>query len=100
MSFFFFLSAEIRVDAWKLCQIFRRPEPRSQESIGNWYMVLSIIANFAVPVNAGIIAYTGQFAQNYTWLERVWLFVIITLAIFGYDLQMKLYSRVNHYFSG
>lgn len=28
--------AEIRVDGWKLCQICRRPEPRSAEDIGTW----------------------------------------------------------------
>jgi hypothetical protein len=27
---------EIRVDAWKLCQVCRRPEPRSAEDIGTW----------------------------------------------------------------
>ena len=27
---------EIRVDGWKLCQLCRRPEPRSAEDIGTW----------------------------------------------------------------
>ena len=27
---------EMRIDSWKLCQIFRRPEPRSAEDIGTW----------------------------------------------------------------
>lgn len=31
------LVVEIRVDAWKLCQVCRRPEPRSAEDIGTWY---------------------------------------------------------------
>lgn len=33
---------EIRVDAWKLCQQCRRPEPRSAEDIGTWYATLSL----------------------------------------------------------
>lgn len=31
-------SLELRVDAWKLCQQSRRPEPRSAEDIGTWFL--------------------------------------------------------------
>jgi anoctamin-10/anoctamin-7 len=27
---------QLRVDAWKLCQFFRRPEPRGAADIGTW----------------------------------------------------------------
>lgn len=27
---------ELRIDSWKLCQLYRRPEPRSAEDIGTW----------------------------------------------------------------
>jgi hypothetical protein len=35
-------STEMRVDAWKMTQQCRRPEPRSCEDIGTWYIILEV----------------------------------------------------------
>jgi hypothetical protein len=32
----------MRVDAWKMTQQCRRPEPRSCEDIGTWYIILEV----------------------------------------------------------
>lgn len=73
---------ELRVDAWKLCQLTRRPEPRSQEDIGTWLNIMEIIATFSVFVNAGIVAFSGTFAINSTWTERIWIFMGMSSALF------------------
>eukprot|EP01031_Cornospumella_fuschlensis_P012781 gene12781-15625_t len=65
---------ELRVDAWKLCQQCRRPEPRSAEDIGTWYVILEIISVFCVFVNSALVAFTGSNAVNYPWYNRVWIF--------------------------
>lgn len=65
----------LRVDAWKLCQLCRRPEPRSCEDIGTWYSIFEIISIAAVFVNSGLIAFTGTFAINQNWTGRVWIFL-------------------------
>mmetsp|Transcript_14786 Transcript_14786/g.24494 ORF Transcript_14786/g.24494 Transcript_14786/m.24494 type:complete len:764 (+) Transcript_14786:92-2383(+) len=74
---------EIRVDGWKLCQICRRPEPRSAEDIGTWYHILEIMAFFAVLSNSAIVAFTGNYTLNYTWVVRVWIFVCMAAGIMG-----------------
>ena len=65
---------EIRIGAWKLCQLCRRPEPRSCEDIGTWFTIFETIAFCAAFVNAGIIAFTSEIGNKYTWAVRIWLF--------------------------
>lgn len=50
---------ELRVDAWKLCQMFRRTEPRAVEDIGTWITILEVISFASILVNCGLIAFTG-----------------------------------------
>lgn len=74
---------EIRVDAWKLCQVCRRPEPRSAEDIGTWQSILEIVSFSAVISNAALVAYTGTYAQDETWTVRAWIFIGMTSGILG-----------------
>jgi hypothetical protein len=75
---------EMRIDAWKLCQISRRPEPRSAEDIGTWMVILQIMSIFAVMVNSGIIAFTGTYTQENRWSVRVWIFITFTAGVLVY----------------
>jgi hypothetical protein len=68
------LPLELRVDAWRLCQQCRRPEPRSVEDIGTWYTILEIVSFAAVLVNSGLVAFTGTNTINFPWFSRVWIF--------------------------
>lgn len=77
---------EIRVDGWKLCQICRRPEPRSAEDIGTWYGILEVMAFFAVLSNSAIVAFTGNYTDDYTWVVRVWVFVSMSAGILAIKL--------------
>lgn len=74
---------EMRTDAWKLCQLSRRPEPRSCEDIGTWYAILEVISTGSVLTNAGLVAFTGTITLNYTWATRVWIFIIMSGSILG-----------------
>lgn len=65
---------ELRVDAWKLCQQCRRPEPRSNEDIGTWYPIFEIVSVFCVLCNSALVAFTGSNAVNYSWSARIWIF--------------------------
>jgi hypothetical protein len=72
---------EMRVEAWKLCQLCRRPEPRSCEDIGTWAAILEIMGVCAVLINAGLVAFTGSVTFNYTWPSRIWIFMAMTSSI-------------------
>jgi hypothetical protein len=51
---------EIRVDAFKLVHLTRRPFPFGASTIGNWNGILQIISFLGVFVNAGIIVFTAN----------------------------------------
>lgn len=72
---------QMRVDAWKLCQLFRRPIPQSREDIGSWYHILEIMAVAAVFVNAALVAFTSTVVNNFTWNERIWIFIGMSCGI-------------------
>ncbi len=69
---------EIRVDGWKLCQLCRRPEPRSCEDIGTWYVILEITSMASIFINSALVAFTGSNTLNYTWALRVWIFILMS----------------------
>lgn len=81
---FFSNYVEIRVDAWKLCQLSRRPEPRDASDIGTWRHILEVISIAAVLTNAALITYTSTIMQDQTWSLRHWTFfmlVFVTLLL-------------------
>ncbi|CAM9468938.1 unnamed protein product [Pylaiella littoralis] len=80
---------EIRVDAWKLCQVSRRPEPRGAECIGTWYTILTIMSSLAVVSNSAIIAFTSEIFEHQSWMIRVWIFLGIEhgMLLFKYGLE-------------
>jgi len=73
---------EIRVDGWKLCQLCRRPEPRSAEDIGTWYTILELMSTAAVITNSALIVFTGDQFNNTKDFERVWYFVLFEHCLF------------------
>jgi len=81
---------EIRVDAWKLCELCRRAEPRSVEDIGTWYTILEIIATVCVFTNSAIVAYTGGVLLNYTWTVRAWIFALMSAGIFSVKIIVSI----------
>jgi anoctamin-10/anoctamin-7 len=81
-----------RLNAWKFCQMCRRPEPRSAEDIGSWLSILEIISYTAVLVSSGLVAFTGKFAVNQTWASRAWIFFGQSLGIILVKLGVSIYS--------
>ena len=55
------------MDAWKLCQVCRRPEPRTAEDIGTWHVILEVMVFAAIVINAALVAFTGSFAVDEQW---------------------------------
>jgi hypothetical protein len=82
---------ELRTDAWKLCQLSRRPEPRSCEDIGTWYAILEVISNVAVITNSALVAFTGTTTLNYTWATRIWIFLIMSGSILACKVVIAMY---------
>jgi len=89
---FIYCYVEIRVDAWKLCQLSRRTEPTSVEDIGAWGDIVVILSWIATITNAAIITYSGTFMEDYRWSMRNWAFFMIVgaLSIFKYCIDLMI----------
>ncbi|KAL3315918.1 Anoctamin-3 [Cichlidogyrus casuarinus] len=63
---------EIRGDAKKFLNVFRRPVATRTKDIGVWADILNVLASIAVRSNALVIAFTSQFIQRlvYTYNYR------------------------------
>ena len=55
---------EIRLDAHKFVQVFRRPVAERAQDIGAWFYLLRFITSLCVVTNALLIAVTSQFIDR------------------------------------
>ena len=65
----------IRVDAFTLCNLYRRPIPRRAQDIGRFQTVFETLGFAAVIVNSALVAFTGNYCKQYLPETRVWIFV-------------------------
>ena len=72
---------EIRVDSWKMCQVVRRPHPKSSEDIGSWISMFELLSYLAVFVNAGLVVFTSTSLDAYSWPIRLWVFCTMSLGL-------------------
>lgn len=84
---------QMRVDAWKLCMLHRRPLPKCAEDIGVWASCIDIIGTSAVVVNIGLIFFTGRFFSEYTWNNRWTYFVCAEIC--SCCLKFLVYSATD-----
>jgi hypothetical protein len=47
--------------------------------------ILETVSIFALLINSALIAFTGEFARDYTWTTRAWIFFTTAAGIFMYD---------------
>ena len=45
--------------------------------------ILEIMAFMAVVSNSGIVAFTGNYTEQYSWVVRTWIFVTMNVGIMG-----------------
>ena len=76
---------EIRVDAWKLCSLTKRPFPQAAEDIGVWRDIFSTISYFGAISNAAIIIFTsGSFDEIPSLIQnenRLFTLLVIFMAL-------------------
>lgn len=79
--------ARLRIDGWRLCQAFRRPQPKKAEDIGVWENVMQFISILAVVYTYAIIFFTADFLKDVTWSNR-WIYFLVLEHI---TLFIKIY---------
>lgn len=84
---------EVRVDAWKLCNLTKRPFPYKAENIGVWKQILLTVSYFGAITNAGLIIFTSgifDFCDTLTqWIIFMALEHILVLGKFVISVVVK-----------
>jgi len=73
---------QIRVDGWKLCQAFRRPQPKTAEDIGVWQNMLEIISILSVIYNFALIFFTSHYLIDIRMSMRWIMFILVEHVLF------------------
>ncbi len=81
---------ELRVDAWRLLTICKRPEPRGAEDIGTWYTILEIMSTTAVITNSALIAFTSDLFNNRSNAERIGIFLAFEHCMWAFKFALAL----------
>ncbi|XP_059081460.1 anoctamin-10-like [Tigriopus californicus] len=71
---------ELKVDAYKLCRLARKPTPRSVRDIGAWYMAFSVTSVISVMTNCALLAMDKDvqaFAPHASGTDWALTFVVI-----------------------
>jgi Calcium-activated chloride channel len=68
---------EIRVDAWKLCKLTRRPDPQRSENIGVWKSIIVTIAYIGSVTNSGIVVFTSGIFDSEANYLKVIIFILL-----------------------
>ena len=74
---------EVRVDAYKLTDLTRRPIPNQAHGIGNWMQILRFLSFAGIFTNATIIVFTSTMVKidelEHKWF--IWLIIVNALLI-------------------
>ena len=68
---------QMRVDAWKIAVIHRRPLPKPAEDIGVWQDALEFLSIMSIIFSFGLIIFTGTFCKDIDWKMRWAIFIMV-----------------------
>lgn len=77
------LMLEIRVDAWKICNLTKRAPPNRSENIGVWRSIIITVAYAGAITNSGIIFITIGFFKSEPYTQVLGFLTLEHLMIFG-----------------
>ena len=81
---------EIRVDAFKLSYLVRRPYPQPAEDIGIWFSIIQIVAYIGIVTNVAIAIFTAHIFD--VDLASKWLlFLLIEHALLLFKYMLSSY---------
>lgn len=85
----FLCIVELRVDAWKLCNLTRRPFPSKDGSIGIWLKVTQAMAVAGVITNVGVIIFTTDVFDSASSQQQWITFFIIEHALLIFKISLS-----------
>ncbi|XP_022325687.2 anoctamin-7-like isoform X2 [Crassostrea virginica] len=81
---------DIRIDAWRLLWIYKRPIAHMAQDIGTWYTILNFMTFCGVVSNGFLVAFTSSWGNSFSPKEQLWIVIgfehiaLIIMFIFAY----------------
>jgi hypothetical protein len=80
---------KIRVDAYKLCYLCRRPHAEQAEDAGYWAETMEIMVYVGVYMNSALITLSFPNASNYSFLKRIIVFLAVSQLLVLYVMLIQ-----------
>ena len=84
---------QLRVDAWKLVNMYQRVRPGGAQDIGTWQTVFAIMSGAAVVTNGALLVFTmDRFdaLPGDAMYDKAWLFIVFQYVMFGLMFLLAL----------
>jgi hypothetical protein len=85
------ITLEIRVDAWKICNLTKRPDPHRANSLGVWKEIIVTVAYVGAVTNSALIVFTSKLFDHSDVGKLIFYFIVIEHALFGIMYVVSLY---------
>ncbi|XP_048774148.2 anoctamin-7-like isoform X2 [Ostrea edulis] len=99
---------DIRIDAWRLLWIYKRPVAHMAQDIGTWYTILSFMNFCGVVSNGFLVAFTSSWGNSFSTTGQLWIVIgfehiaLIIMFIFAYivpdtpaDVELKKRKKTH-----
>ena len=67
---------KIKVLTYNLCRLYQRPQMKATQDIGTWHTIYTIIAVIAVVTNSGLVCFTMDVLDFFSYTRRIWIFIL------------------------
>jgi hypothetical protein len=91
------ITCEIRVDAWKLCHLTKRPDPHRANNLGVWNTIIVTVAYAGAVSNSAIIVFTSKLFPGISFSTLIIYFILIEHAMLSVMYIVGLYVEDTPY---
>jgi hypothetical protein len=87
---------EIRLDAWKLCNLCRRTNPKVTNSIGVWRLIIKTISYAGAFTNTAILVFTSDIFDEWSISKKWILFIALEHGLLLFKAIVSILVSETH----
>lgn len=80
---------KIRLNAWKLCSLARRPFPELVEDVGMWVKLMETMSILGFIVNTALIVFASDSFDSYSFTEKALIFLLAEQTLLCYKILLN-----------
>ena len=85
------ITMEIRVDAWKICHLTKRPDPHRANKLGVWNTIIVTVAYAGAVTNSAVIVFTSKLFPGIVFSKLIIYFILIEHTMLGVMYIVSMY---------